>query len=187
MDNSLFEGERVRLAAPDPERDAEIESQWTHDPVYLRLLDREIARPLSPAQIKKRYEKAEKEKNQFTFAIRTRADDRLIGFIRLFGIEWNNGVGMLAMGIGQPEDRGHGYGTDALRLALRYAFGELNLYRLGAITSEYNTGAIRFLERAGFTLEVRRRQAIHRDGRRWDELIFGLLRQDWERMQGTEG
>jgi len=66
MDNSLFEGEWVRLAAPDPERDAEIESQWTHDPVYLRLLDREIARPLSPAQIKKRYEKAEKEKNRFT-------------------------------------------------------------------------------------------------------------------------
>jgi RimJ/RimL family protein N-acetyltransferase len=186
MDDSLFDGELVRLAAPDPERDAEVESQWTHDPEYLRLLEADPVRPLSPGQIKKRYEKAEKEKNQFIFAIRTRADDRLVGFVKLFGIEWNNATGMLTMGIGLPEDRGRGYGSDALRLILRYAFGELNLHRLGVNTFEYNAGAVRFLERAGFVIEVRRRQAIHRDGRRWDALILGLLREDWERAQRTE-
>ena len=49
-----------------------------------------------------------------------------------------------------------------------------------AITSEYNPGAVRFLERAGFTVEARQRQALRRDGRRWDALILGLLRPEWE-------
>jgi RimJ/RimL family protein N-acetyltransferase len=65
-------------------------------------------------------------------------------------------------------------------MLLRYAFDELNLYRLSASTVEYNTGAVRFFERAGFVVEVRRRQAIQRDGRRWDLLMLGLLRDEWQ-------
>jgi RimJ/RimL family protein N-acetyltransferase len=48
-------------------------------------------------------------------------------------------------------------------------------------TFEYNDRAVRFLERAGFVVEVRRRQAIHRDGKRWDALKLGLLREEWKR------
>ena len=189
MNMQLFEGERVRLTPHDPEKDAEIESKWTHDPEYMRLLSADPVRPLSPGQIKKKYEEAGKDAsrqstNRFSFAVRTRADDRLIGFVRLERIEWNNGAGWLELGIGAAEDRGHGYGTEVLQLILRYAFDELNLHRLSASTFEYNTGALRFLERAGFAVEVRRRQALQREGRRWDDLFLGILREDWERVAG---
>ncbi|MGH2523582.1 MAG: GNAT family N-acetyltransferase, partial [Anaerolineales bacterium] len=179
----LFEGERIRLSPHDPDKDAETESRWTHDPAYLRLLSLDPARPLSPGQIKKKYEEAEKDKshNRFSFAIRAREDDRLIGFARLERIEWNNGAGWLALGIGAPEDRRKGYGTEALRLLLRYAFDELNLHRLSAATPEYNTGALRLLEKTGFRAEIRRRQAFNRAGRRWDDIWFGILREEWER------
>ncbi|MBP1701288.1 MAG: family N-acetyltransferase, partial [Chloroflexi bacterium] len=60
------------------------------------------------------------------------------------------------------------------------AFSELNLYRLGAEIPEYNLGALRLFEKVGFTQEVCRRQALNRDGRRWDALIYGLLRLEWE-------
>ena len=181
MNTQLFEGQLIRLAPHDPEKDAEIESKWTHDPEYLRLLSADPARPLSPAQIKKKYEEAAKEKkhNEFDLAIRLLADERLIGFARLFSIEWNNGSGWLTLGIGAAEDRGQGYGAEALRLLLRYAFDELNLHRLSASTFEYNAGALRLLEKAGFSVEVRRRQAANRDGRRWDVLMLGLLREEW--------
>ena len=46
---------------------------------------------------------------------------------------------------------------------------------------EYNPRAVKFLERAGFVIEVRRRQAIQRDGRCWDILMLGLLRDEWKR------
>jgi RimJ/RimL family protein N-acetyltransferase len=183
MNTQLFEGELVRLAPPEPDRDAEIESKWTHDVEYMRLLSDAAVRPLSPVLIKKKYEEAEKEKahNRFHFAIRARADDRLVGFVKIESIEWNNGTGHLTLGIGDPNDRSKGYGREALALVLRYAFAELNLYRLSAATFEYNERAQRLLDQAGFQLEVRRRQAVHRDGKRWDALKYGLLREEWER------
>jgi len=184
MNTQLFEGELIRLAPPDPDRDAEVESKWTHDAEYMRLLSADPVRPLSPTLIKKKYEEVEKEKAtpRYHFAIRTHTDDRLVGFVRLDHIEWNNGGGHVALGIGDLSDRGRGYGAEALKLILRYAFAELNLYRVTANTFEYNERALRFLERAGFVAEVRRRQAVHRDGKRWDAIKLGLLRDEWERV-----
>ena len=183
-DLPLFQGELVCLAPPEPDRDAEVESRWTHDAEYLRLLAPDPARPFSPGHIKKRYEMAEKEgdkaHSQFHFAIRALDGDRLLGFVRLEYVEWAHGAGMVRLGIGDPHERGRGYGSEALGLILRYAFDELNLHRLMAITSDYNPGAVRFFERAGFAVEARQRQAQQRDGRRWDTLIMGLLRPEWD-------
>lgn len=188
ISDQLFESERLRLAPPDPEKDAELESKWTHDPDYQRLISAQPVRPLSPDQIKKKYEEAEKEKkhNQFVFALRTRADDRLIGFARLDHIEWNHAHGGLSLGIASPDDRRQGYGTEALRLLLRYAFDELNLHRLTITVFEYNTAALSFFEKAGFVVEVRRRQALQRDGKRWDWLHLGLLREEWEKRASSK-
>jgi RimJ/RimL family protein N-acetyltransferase len=148
------------------------------------LLSADIAKPLSPAQIKKQYEELDKDaekRDAFNFALRLKADDRLIGFTRLYRIEWTHGTASLQIGLGDRNDRGRGYGTETLRMLLRYAFDEINLYRLAASTVEYNIGAIRFFERAGFVVEVRRRQAIQRDGKRWDAVMLGLLRDEWKR------
>ena len=184
LTDQLFEGQLVRFAPPDADRDAELVSKWTHDPEYLRLLSTDIAKPLSPGQIKKQYEELDKDAekhNAFNFAIRLKEGDRLIGSARLYRIEWTHGTASLQIGLGDRNDRGKGYGTEALQMLLRYAFDELNLYRLAAVTAEYNTGALRFFERAGFSEEVRRRQAVQRDGKRWDVLMLGLLRDEWKR------
>ena len=136
----LFESDNVCLGPIDHEKDPEIESNWTHDIQYLRQLSCDIARPLSPAHLKKKYEKIEKEmeegKNVFYFTIRMRSDDRLIGFARLYWIEWSNGSGRIELGIGSEKDRQQGYGSEALQMLLRYAFAELNLYRLSADVPE---------------------------------------------------
>ena len=184
LTEQLFEGQFVRFAPPDADRDAELVSKWTHDLEYLRLLSTDIAKPLSPGQIKKQYEELDKDAekhNAFNFAVRLKADDHLIGSARLYRIEWTHGTGSVQIGLGDRNDRGKGYGTEVLHMLLRYAFDELNLYRLAAVMVEYNTGAIRFFERAGFAVEVRRRQAIQRDGKRWDMLMLGLLRDEWKR------
>lgn len=181
MHTQLFKGKLIRLAPVDAERDAETESQWTHDAEFMRALSAEPMRPLSPHLIKKKYEDAEKapSPNQFHFAVRTLAEDRLIGLVKLSRIEWTNGAGMLTLGIANAPDRGKGYGGEALHLALNYAFNELNLHRLSAVGFENNPRAIQFLERAGFCVEVRRRQALYRDGKRWDVFMLGILREEW--------
>jgi RimJ/RimL family protein N-acetyltransferase len=184
IDQSLFESEHICFGPIDHEKDPEIESIWTHDASYLRLISLDPAVPVSPARIKKRYEAIEKkqdeDKNLFYFTLRMRSDDRLIGFARLFWIEWSNGTGFVKVGIGDPKDRGHGYGSEALDLLLRFAFDELNLYRLTAIIPEYNVAALHVFSKAGFIEEVRRRQSVNRDGRRWDLIHLGILQEEWQ-------
>ena len=184
LTEQLFEGRHLRFAPLDVEHDAETLSRWSHDLEYLRLLSADTARPLSPFQVKKQHEEWEKDAEKhpaFNFALRLKEDDRLLGLARLYRIEWTHGTASLQIGLGDRNDRGKGFGTEALQLLLRYAFNELNLYRLSAMTVEYNTGAIRFFERAGFAVEVRRRQAVQRDGKRWDVVMLGLLRDEWKR------
>ncbi len=184
FDVSLFEGKLICLAPIDREKDAEIESGWTHDADYQRMLSDEPARPLTAAAINKQYEQIEKqmdeEHNLFYFTIRQREDDRLVGFARLKWIGWTHGYGFIELAIGSPQDRRKGYAGEALDLLLRFAFRELNLYRLTALVADYNEPAKRLFAQAGFVEEVRRREALHRDGRRWDQLFLGMLRQDWE-------
>ncbi len=187
IQTQLFESQDVRLGPIDYDKDPEIESKWTHDSEFMRLMETGPARPMSAAIVKKQYEKLEKQieedKNLYHFMIRARSDDRLIGKAVIQWIEWTNGNGMLRLGIGAADDRRKGYGTQALQMLLRFAFAELNLYRVTAIVAEYNEGAIALLHKFGFVQEVCRRKSLERDGRRWDLYIFGLLNEEWQQAR----
>ena len=184
IQTQLFESPEICLGPIDHEKDPQIESKWTHNSEFMRLMETTPARPLSAAVIKKQYEKLEKQieedKNLYHFMIRARADDRLIGKAVIQWIEWTNGNGWLRLGIGAAEDRRKGYGTQALQMLLRFAFAELNLFRVSAAVPEYNEAAVALLQKFGFTQEVCRRSALERDGRRWDLYVFGLLRDEWQ-------
>ena len=187
IDKPLFYGNLICLASIDHEKDAEIETKWTHEAAYMRMISPGTVRPLAPTQIRKKYEAIEKQiendKNMFYFTIRKLSDDRLIGFARINRIEWSNGTGDIQLGIGNHEDCRHGFGSEALQLMLRYAFDELNLHRLSALVPEYNGLALGFFKKAGFVEEVRRRQALNRDGRRWDFIHLGLLGSEYVSLQ----
>jgi RimJ/RimL family protein N-acetyltransferase len=188
LTKQLFEAEHICLAAIDMEKDVGIEARWTQDAHYLRMLHKDPALPLSPEMVKKRYEAIEKEmeenKNLYYFTIRMRPDDRLIGFARIYHIIWTMGYGLVQLGIGEASERRKGYGSQALRLLVNFAFSELNLYNLGADVPEYNPAAARLLAKAGFVEEARLRQALYRDGRRWDMVFYGLLVDEWRSKHG---
>lgn len=173
LSTSLFWGPRLQLAAPRPEDDAVI-AEWTHDDAYLRRVDTDIARPRSAAEVA-----ALAPPSAWEFRLRRREDDALIGFIALMAIEWGNRTAKVAMGIGRAEHRGQGYGFEAMTLMLHYAFGELNLHRVGLDVIETNAAAIGLYEKAGFRLEGRIPEAVWRDGARCDVLLMGILARDW--------
>jgi RimJ/RimL family protein N-acetyltransferase len=179
----LFEAQDIRLGPIDHEKDPEVESKWTHDSEFMRLMELKPVRPLAPAMVKKQYEALEKEieeaKNLFYFTIRARQDDRLLGKAVLEWIDWSNGNGYLRLGIGSGQDRGQGLGTQALGLLLRFAFAELSLFRVTIVIPEYCRAGIALVRKFGFVEEVRRRKALLRDGQEFDLLAFGLLRSEW--------
>lgn len=175
VQQTLFAGKLVRLAPVDAEAQAAF-ARWTADAEYSRLLSTWAVRPVHPG-----YWPPPDPSDAwrvFSFALRSLADNRLIGMVEL-ETDWSNQTAWLGIGIGDPEYRSKGYGTDAMQLALNYAFYELNLYRVSLGVFSYNPRAIRVYEKVGFQHEGRMRAVLFRDGQRHDMLIMSVLRPEW--------
>jgi RimJ/RimL family protein N-acetyltransferase len=169
------------LTAENPEVMASNFSRWNQDTGWVRFLDTEPSRLLSAKKWKEWLEKDldKGTPDEVFFAIRRLEGDQLIGFIGLFDLYLQHGDTLVAIALGEREYWGKGYGTDAMRIMLRYAFNELNLRRVGLIVFEYNPRAIRSYEKVGFIPEGRVREVMQRDGKRWDFLYMGILREEW--------
>jgi RimJ/RimL family protein N-acetyltransferase len=69
-------------------------------------------------------------------------------------------------------------------LLLEFGFTELNLFSLLADVPEYNLAGLRLFKKVGFLEDACLRQAIFRDGRRWDMIFLGLLADEWRVKHG---
>ena len=186
MTTNLFTGDQVKLTAEEPENMSKAFARWSRDSEYHRMLNFSPGVLWSDKKWKEWLEKdLEKDsQDEFFFAIHTTADDRLIGFIGLMSPDWNQRDAWIVIGIGDRNDWGKGYGTDAMRLLLKYAFTELNLFRVTLGLFDYNRRAYRSYEKVGFVLEGRQRNIVNREGRRWDVLVMGILKSEWEQRSG---
>jgi RimJ/RimL family protein N-acetyltransferase len=184
MSTTLLQGELVRLVAANSEADAELFARWSRDSEYMRLQDSEAAQLLSVKKAKEAIQRwmENEQPDQYVFMIRTLAEDLPIGTVGLDGIRWSNGDTFVGIAVGEREYWGKGYGTDAMRVILRFAFAELNLHRVSLNVFEYNPRAVRSYEKVGFVVEGRQRQVLNREGRRWDVLYMGILREEWEQL-----
>ncbi len=183
--NNLFIGEKVRLSAQDPATDPALYAQWSSDSDYLRVLDSDPARPVRANDIKEHLEKSWEREHSYPFAVRTLAEDRLIGFVNIWIWNWPGAQGGVGIGMGDPDYRSKGYGTDAMRLALRYAFNELNLERITLQAVAHNARAIRSYEKVGFELMGTEREWDLRDGQRNGVVTMALTRRRWDNVLGS--
>lgn len=183
MTTNVFIGKKVRLSVFDPEKDADLMAKWNRDSLYDRLLDSDPARQWTPKQIKAWMEK---EDDLFFFMIHDLADDRAIGLIDLSGVNWTARHAWVGIGLGERENWGKGYGTDAMQVVLRYAFTELNLLRVNLSVFGYNERGYKSYLKSGFVEEGRLREWMARDGQRYDLIFMGILRSEWEALQQGE-
>jgi RimJ/RimL family protein N-acetyltransferase len=79
-----------------------------------------------------------------------------------------------------PEYQGEGYGTEAARVAVDYAFEAHEIRGLQAQAFAPNEGSVGVLENLGFTHEGTLRDARFRDGEYVDVVWYGLLREEWD-------
>jgi RimJ/RimL family protein N-acetyltransferase len=182
----LLRGEKVRLTAFRSE-DMETITGWYQDETFIRLLQSSPAMPLTEHEWKKFYEELPSLKNEFHFAVRPLEGDELLGWIGLDGVIWNHRTASVVIGFGEAKNREQGFGYDALSLLLRFAFEELNLHRVYLSVFEYNQRAIRLYEKIGFMREGTQREALLRNGRRYDAYNYAMLEREWRsRQQGQK-
>ncbi len=187
ISSNILRGKLVRLTALGKD-DLPTFSGWYEDAGFARLLDAVPAAPKSEEQWEKWLEETEEEKDKYIFAIRLSQGNELVGYLELDGILWSHRNCWMGIGIGRRENWGKGYGREAMELALKFAFHELNLHRVQLSVFSYNRRALTLYQKLGFTREGVFREYLERDGQRFDMYLFGLLRSEWEgRGSGTGG
>ena len=177
--SNLLTGTQVYLTSLT-RHDMPVVAEWYQNTEFMRLFDSGPAYPKTEETLIRWLEEDEKKNTIFPFAVRRVENGLLIGLVVIDDVEWNNRVGGLAIGLGDSAHWGKGYGSEAVQLALAFAFNELNLHRLQLGVFSYNKRAIALYEKLGFQKEGVHREYILRDGRRFDIYLYGLLRPEWE-------
>ena len=168
-------GAKTRLRAIERE-DIPTFVRWFNDPEVRHYL--EMYLPMSKAQEENWFEAQLKDTSSHIFAIETE-EGALIGNIGLVDLDWKNRSAVLGVVIGEKEYWGQGCGRDAISALLSFAFNEMNLHRIHLFTYDFNERAIHCYEECGFCLEGRAREAVFRDGRYYDSLLMGILREEF--------
>jgi len=181
----MIYGENLRLRAVERE-DIPRFVRWFNDPDVRRHLL--MYEPMSRAKEERWFEEHLSRKDEFLFAIEVKEgkDWVHIGNLGLHKIDWKNRVATFGIVIGEKTYWDRGYGTKAVRTALKYAFFELGVNRVELETFSFNRRAIRCFEKAGFRHEGTRRQALYRDGRYHDILIMGILKEEFSTRETVE-
>jgi len=155
-------------------------ARWHADAEFVRRYDARPAFPATEGALADWLTEQQRAPNAYVFAIWLLEGDELIGYLEVEGILWAHRVGGLSIAIPDRAQQGHGYGREALQLALGFCFRELNLERVQLTVFSYNERAIRLYEGLGFQREGIFREFLLRDGRRYDMLLYGLLRREWQ-------
>jgi len=118
-------------------------------------------------------------KQEPIFSIVKLESDEMIGSISLNDIDYIRRNATLGVFIGEDEERGKGYGTEALRLLLDYGFNYFNLNNIMLKVYEFNKIAIKAYEKAGFKEIGRRRKSYFLNGKYYDEVYMDILAEEF--------
>lgn len=170
----MIAGEHIILRAFERD-DAERCYRWMNDPNIVRTL-------------KSRYPIAFQNEIEWLdsamhpsgsdrhFAIERKDDRTHIGNASIHDIEWVSRTAAFGLFVGEPSAWNRGFGGDAIRTLVRFAFDEMNLRKLRISVFEYNDRAKHVLETQGFVQEGRLRREFYREGSYHDLLILSIFR-----------
>ena len=180
MFGPVMAGERVRLEPPRLEY-APAYIRWFADRVVTRYLV--VRHPTSLKRQEEWIERMARSADDVLWAMVRAADGGLIGNLGLHRIGWRNRHAELGYVIGEPDQWGKGYATEAVKLATAYAFLELGLQKTFATVVVGNEASRRALERNGYRQCALFRRDRYVDGR-WHDLWVGeILRDEWDTLQ----
>jgi RimJ/RimL family protein N-acetyltransferase len=171
-----FVGARVALG-PIGREHISLFQQWNNDLAVTRTLWR--SEPWTIEQMTAAYDASLAAADQVHFLIYERASMRPIGSTYLTHIDHRHRTAEFGITIGEAAARGKGYGTEAARLMLDYAFAALGLHNVMLNVYTFNRAGRRAYEKAGFREFARRRESKMMGGGLWDVISMEALASDF--------
>lgn len=186
MSRNFWQGEKVRLRAIEP-KDADFFFTFNLDGEIERRID-EIHFPQSYERVKSWAEKkaTEDPQNDGFFWVAENREGEPVGSISTH--ECNRQSGNFCYGIAVDRPHwGKGYATEMVRLVVAYFFFELNYQKVTVNIYGFNDRSIRLHERLGFQKEGELRNMYYTGGRHYNELFYGMTRQEYIDRYGVKG
>ena len=169
---TFLEGDRVTLR-PVEKDDAEFVQRATTDPEIRVSLG--LTQPGNRHEVEEDIEEWTEDDENVELLVCL--DDEPIGQVALMHLGWTRPEVSYWL---VPEYHGQGYGSEAVGLVVEYFFETFEKRGLVARAFETNDGSRGLLESLGFTQEARLRENRFVRGEYVDEVVYGLLREEWE-------
>jgi ribosomal-protein-alanine N-acetyltransferase len=173
----LLRGNRLLLRAP-LERDKADRLSYGRDPEFRRMVggDHRVNPPLTVEEVDRWYQAALVEPHSWVIDL----NGKCIGQAALHSHNALNRCARYAIGIFDPACWSQGYGVEATRLVLLYAFETLKLHRVDLRVLEFNHRAIRCYEKCGFVREGMEREGAFIAGEWQSDVIMSILEQEYQ-------
>jgi RimJ/RimL family protein N-acetyltransferase len=179
----MLMGERISLSAFVPDDYAAMFC-WANDIVAARLNG--AFRPANLKDVVSQCEVAGKDPGQVMLAIRPRGQSKILGYIHIHNISAVHRSAEIGIRIGEESNRGKGYGTEAMSMALSYCWNHLNLERVSLVVFRRNERAIKVYKNLGFRREGIMKRMFFIDGERIDVVMMAAFRPPrTSRQRGT--
>ena len=181
--NEFLSGEQIYLK-PFSRTDIPIWHSWFNSQELTEHMNKGAYPNTEEAQ-EEFFQRLSKSKNDVQLAIALKTNDSLVGIVSIHNIDWLHRRGDVSIFVADTAHWGKGIATEAISLIVRHAFTKLNLHRLTSGMSSLNVGSRKSFENNGFIIEGTLRKHFFYQDSYVDELVMGLLREDWEQSQST--
>jgi ribosomal-protein-alanine N-acetyltransferase len=151
---------------------ADVRDAGDHWPLQLR----------SEHATRKRFQENGWWDDEFGALLITDREDRILGQIVLFKAAVYQNAYEFGYRIFKPDDRGKGYVSEAVSLAVAFLFETKTIDRIQATTLPESKGSRRVLEKCSFAFEGIMRKAMFHRGRSQDLCLYSILRDDTRRL-----
>jgi len=179
----MLQSTRISLRLPRSS-DATVIARLMNDRAVLRHLDPngEIPFPYKKSDALSYFSKAKKmrrKKEALVYVIVDRASEIPMGMISLMSIDPKIGSCELGYWLGRKH-WGKGSMPEAINMITHHGFHSLGLRKIWAKVLENNKASAVVLKKQGFVREAELREALLVKGKHQNELIFGLLKDEWK-------
>ncbi len=173
MRDVFLEGEKIILTPMEAD-DAEFMRQMENDPEVRYALF--LYKPLTRESAEKKVREMIASPESVMFMILDKENRQIIGQTGLVRIDFVSRAAVFYIAIHHKASRSKGFGTEATRLMVDYAFQTLNLNRIQLHVNSENVPAVHIYKKLGFDIEGTLRQAMYHGGKYCDFYVMGNVK-----------
>lgn len=179
---NFWQGKKVRLRGVELS-DAETFFRWNLDSEMARGLEF-VWPPVSEERVRdflRQQTLKVLEQDAFLWVIED-AEGQAVGTISTHHCEPQHGTFMYGIHVAREHAR-RGYAAEAVGIILKYYFEERRYQKATVSVHSYNKASVALHEKLGFRHEGTLRRMIYTKGEYFDQLWYGLTREEWHASQ----